>query len=80
MHQKLGFAVFPPVIPDASSRNEKVNMGMIDELSRPGLKNAHQSDLRTEEPFVLCQKHDRFSRRLEEEMIHDFLMTSEYGP
>ena len=53
-------------------------MWVIAKYLRPGLEYAHKSDVSPEEALILCQSHNGFCRCLEEEMVHGFLMTSEY--
>src|SRR4030042_1897753 len=79
MNQKLGLRVFPAIVSDASTRDEKMDMGMIDELPCPSLEEAHHADIRAEKPFVFGQEHDRFSGSLEKQMNHLFLPAPEQG-
>ena len=58
VNEKVGFVILPAVILDTTAGDDKMKVRMIDQLSGPGLQNAHQTNVGPKKPFVPGQQHN----------------------
>jgi len=77
MDEEIRFGPLPPIAYDTAARNQEVDVRVVSDHPGPCLKDADETDIRSEEPFVPCDDHNSLSRRLEEERIERFLAMSE---
>ena len=60
----------------AATRNQIVNMGMVNQITRPGMQYAHQTNLAAYETWIASQDLSGLGRSSEERVVEELLVSA----